>query len=49
MMGEQPSPRPVIALVLALILSSGLLGLHLAAQAADHSPDPYPRPVLVRR
>jgi hypothetical protein len=48
-MGEPPSPRSVIALILALILTSGLLGLHLAAQAADHLPNPYPRPVLVPR
>jgi len=48
-MGEQPSQRSVIALVFALMLSSGLLGLHLAEQVADHMPDPYLRPVLVRR
>ena len=48
-MGEQRSTRRIIALVFALMLSSGLLGLHLAEQAADHAPDPYARPVLIRR
>ena len=48
-MGEPRSARWVIALVFALMLSSGLLGLHLAEQVADHSPDPYTRPVLIPR
>lgn len=48
-MRESPPHLPTIALVVSLMVSSGLLGLHLADRVADHAPDPTPQIVLVRR
>ena len=45
-MGTQ---RLTIALVFALMLASGFLGLSLADQAAHRWPDPYPQPLVMRR
>lgn len=45
-MGTQ---RLTIALVFALMLASGFLGLHLADQAANRWPDPHPQPLVMRR
>jgi len=45
-MGTQ---RLTIALVFALMLASGFLGLRLADQAANRWPDPHPRPLVIRR